>query len=70
MKRTGDSMRKIPDVIYVTLDGDKGEEYLLANESLEECPEGSVTVFKKTEVLEVRTVTEIRRQWTKTWFKP
>ena len=63
-------MKKIPNVIYVTLDGDEGAEYLLASESLQECPEGSVTVFEKTEVLDVRTVTEIKRQGTKTWFKP
>lgn len=63
-------MKKIPDVIYVTLDGDEGEEYLIANESLDECPEGKVTVFAKAEVLDVRTVTEIKKAGTKTWFKP
>ena len=63
-------MKKVPNVIYVTLDGDTGEEYLLAHESLEQCPEGLVTIFKKTEVVEVRTVTEIKRPGTKTWFKP
>lgn len=63
-------MKKIPNVIYVTLDGDEGEEYLLANDDIESCPEGPVTIFKKTEVIEVRTVTEIKRSGTKTWFKP
>lgn len=61
---------KLPKVVYIAVDGEKGEEYLYASESLDDLPDGVVGVFRLDELLHSRTVTEIRRDGTKAWFKP
>lgn len=60
---------KLPQVVYIYVDGEKGEEYLVASQNVGDQEEGMVGVYDFRETLNVRHVAELRRSGTKKWFK-
>lgn len=61
--------KHLKDTIYVYVDGDVGEEFLVATDNPSDLSEGTLGVYKLVEKLNVRTVTEFRRPNTKKWFR-
>ena len=60
---------KLPNVLYVYVDGVGDEQYFVATRDVGEKEEGLIGVYALRETLHVRHPTELRRPGTKTWFK-
>ena len=61
---------KVPKIIYVTVEGEGEEQYLMPNADLSEAEDGKVYVFTLEDEIDKRSVSEIKRKGTSKWFKP
>lgn len=59
---------KLPDVLYVYVDGDKGQECFVATADISERGDGLVGIYNLSEKVWHRYKSQLRRDGSRKWF--